>query len=107
MQGLMVKWYCHTVRMQTAKYKRFHSSAVCSTATAESGKQRNFRTIPFSTHQVAKVSRRATSILIHGKLGTESRFWAFVGIQSAKIALCNGAAKFIDLRLLFRLGVVY
>ena len=47
MQGLMVKWYCHTVRMQTAKYKRFHSSAVCSTATAESGKQRNYAQSPF------------------------------------------------------------
>ena len=32
--GSTAIWFCHTVRMQTAKYKRFHSSADCSTAIA-------------------------------------------------------------------------
>jgi len=37
--------------------------------------------------QVANFSRRSTFVPVSAKLGTESRFWAFVGVQSAKIAL--------------------
>jgi hypothetical protein len=37
---------------------------------------------------VAKVSHRATRILILEKLGTESRFQAFVGVQNA-ISKCK------------------
>ena len=32
--GLMGKWYCHTHRMQTERFKKFQSSAVCFTAIA-------------------------------------------------------------------------
>jgi len=50
-------------------------------AIAEFGKPHNFPRIPFITQQVAQISRRATSAQILVKCGTESRFWAFVGVQ--------------------------
>ena len=63
------------------KYRRFHSLEVDSTAIADFGQQHNFFKIPFVMQQVAQISYRATSsaqILV--KCGTESRFWAFVGV---------------------------
>ena len=35
MQGLMEIWYCRIHKMLAVKYKRFHSSVDCFTATAE------------------------------------------------------------------------
>lgn len=49
-------------------------------AIAEFGKPHNFPRIPFITQQVAQISHRATSAKILVKRGTESRFWALVGI---------------------------
>ena len=54
---------------------------VYSTAIAEFGQQHNFFKIPFVMQQVAQISYRATSAQILVKCGTESRSWAFVGIQ--------------------------
>ena len=54
---------------------------VYSTAIDEFGKPHNFFKIPFVTQQVARISRRATFAQILVKCGTESRFWAFVGVQ--------------------------
>lgn len=54
---------------------------VYSTAIAEFGQQHNFFKIPFVMQQVAQISYRATSAQILVKCGTESRFWAFVGVQ--------------------------
>ena len=62
------------------KYRRFHSLEVYSTAIAEFGKPHNFFKIPFVTQQVAQISYRATSAQILVKCGTESRFWAFIGV---------------------------
>ena len=63
------------------KYRKFHSLEDCSTAIAEFGKPHNFFKIPFVMQQVAQISYRATSAQILVKCGTESRFWAFVGVQ--------------------------
>ena len=82
--GLTEIWCCSIHRMLMAKYKRFHSSVVCSTATAGSVKQRNFRTIPFTARQVAKISRKATPVPILAKLGTKSRFWALSAISKCQ-----------------------
>ena len=54
---------------------------VYSTAIADFGQQHNFFKIPFVMQQVAQISRRAVSAQILVKRGTESRFWAFVGVQ--------------------------
>jgi hypothetical protein len=40
MPDLTAEWFYRIRRMQTVKYKRFHSSAVCFTVIAEFGKQR-------------------------------------------------------------------
>ena len=81
MQGLTAIWYCRIPRTSAMKYRKFHSLEDCSTAIAEFGKPHNFFKIPFVTQQVAQISRRAVSAQILVKRGTESRFWAFVGVQ--------------------------
>lgn len=80
MRVLTAIWYCRIRRTPAMKYRRFHSLEDCSTAIAEFGKPHNFPRIPFITQQVAQISHRATSAKILVKRGTESRFWALVGI---------------------------
>ena len=81
MQVLTAIWYCRIRRTPAMKYRKFHSLEVYSTAIAEFGQQHNFFKIPFVMQQVAQISYRATSAQILVKRGTESRFWAFVGVQ--------------------------
>ena len=81
MQGLTAIWYCRIRRTPAMKYRKSHSLEDCSTAIAEFGQQHNFFKIPFVMQQVAQISYRATSAQILVKRGTESRFWAFVGVQ--------------------------